>query len=51
VMTLSIGVAHNRVIPFSLAVEITEIASEMKRYAKQTAGSCFKIDRRTPRRG
>jgi diguanylate cyclase (GGDEF)-like protein len=51
VMTLSIGVAHNRVIPFSLAVEITEIASEMKRYAKQTAGSCFKIDRRTSRKG
>jgi diguanylate cyclase (GGDEF)-like protein len=51
VMTVSIGVAHNKFIPFSLSVEITEIASEMKRHAKQTAGSCFKVDRRMPRRG
>jgi diguanylate cyclase (GGDEF)-like protein len=51
VMSMSIGVAHNRFIPFSLSVEITEIATEMKRYAKETAGSCFKVDRRTSRRG
>lgn len=50
VMTISIGVAHNRLIPFSLSVEITEIASEMKRYAKQTPGSCYKVDRRKVRR-
>lgn len=46
VMSLSIGVAHNKLRPFSLSVEIAEIASEMKRYAKQTTGSCFKVDRR-----
>jgi diguanylate cyclase (GGDEF)-like protein len=51
IMSMSIGIAHNRYRPFSLSVEITEIASEMKRYAKQTAGSCFKIDRRKSRRG
>ena len=51
IMSMSIGIAHNRYRAFSLSVEITEIASEMKRYAKQTAGSCFKIDRRKSRRG
>lgn len=49
-MTISIGVAHNKLIRFSLSVEITEIASEMKRYAKQTPGSCYKVDRRKVRR-
>jgi diguanylate cyclase (GGDEF)-like protein len=50
IISISIGVAHNRFIPFSLSVEITEIASEMKRYSKKTEGSCYRIDRRTSRR-
>jgi diguanylate cyclase (GGDEF)-like protein len=50
VMSVSIGVAHNKLIQFSLSVEITEIASEMKRYSKLTNGSCYKVDKRTSRR-
>ncbi|HUJ90099.1 MAG TPA: diguanylate cyclase [Syntrophorhabdales bacterium] len=51
IMSISIGVAHNKFVPFSLSVEITEIASEMKRYSKLTNGSCYKVDKRTSRRG
>jgi diguanylate cyclase (GGDEF)-like protein len=51
IMSISIGVAHNKFIPFSVAVEITEIASEMKRFSKLTRGSCYKIDRRRSRKG
>ena len=50
IMSISIGVAHNKLIPFSLSVEITEIASEMKHYSKLTKGSCYKVDRRMSRR-
>ena len=50
IMSISMGIAHNKFIPFSLSAEMTEIASEMKRYSKQTAGSCYKVDRRTSRR-
>ena len=50
IISLSIGIAHNNLMRFSLSVEITEIASEMKRYSKLTAGSCYKVDKRTSRR-
>ena len=50
IMTISIGIAHNKFIQFSLSVEITEIASEMKHFSKRTEGSCYKVDRRTSRR-
>jgi GGDEF domain-containing protein len=50
IISLSIGIAHNNLMRFSLSVEITEIASEMKRYSKLTPGSCYKVDKRTSRR-
>jgi diguanylate cyclase (GGDEF)-like protein len=50
IMSISVGIAHNKFIPFSLPVEITEIASEMKRCAKQVAGSCYRIDPHRSRR-
>jgi len=50
IMSISIGVAHNKFVPFTLSVEITEIASEMKRYSKQTEGSCYRLDKRLTRR-
>jgi GGDEF domain-containing protein len=46
IISVSIGVAHNQLKKFLLAVEITEIASEMKKFAKQTRGSCYRIDQR-----
>jgi diguanylate cyclase (GGDEF)-like protein len=46
IITISIGIAHNSVKNFSHYGEITEVASEMKRYAKTFKGSCFKIDQR-----
>ena len=46
VITISIGIAHNRQRSFSHYGELTEIASEMKSYAKRHKGSCIKIDRR-----
>ena len=49
IMSISIGVAHNKFIPFSLSVEITEIASEMKHYSKLSKGSCYNVDRRRTR--
>jgi len=49
IMSISIGVAHNKFIPFSVAVEITEVASEMKHYSKLSKGSCYNVDRRRAR--
>lgn len=46
IMTLSIGIATNYYETFSHYGEISERASEMKRYAKQFKGSCFRSDRR-----
>lgn len=45
-MTLSIGITHNRYNQFSHYGEIKEVASKMKSYAKKFKGSCFKIDER-----
>ena len=50
IMSISIGIAHNKFRDFSLSFEIAEIASEMKKYAKQTVGSCYKVDRRQAKR-
>jgi len=46
VMGISIGVVETRHRAFTHYGEITEIASEMKKYAKQFPGSSFKIDHR-----
>ncbi len=46
IMTLSIGVTDTRLKTISHYGEITEAASEMKKYAKQYKGSCFKYNRR-----
>jgi diguanylate cyclase (GGDEF)-like protein len=46
VMTLSIGITTNINRQFSHYGEITEAVSEMKLYAKQTEGSCFRADKR-----
>ncbi len=45
-ISLSVGVALNAARPFSHYGEMTEVASEMKKYAKQFTGSVCKIDRR-----
>ena len=45
-MTLSIGVVSNERRYFSDASQVSELATEMKSYAKTLAGSVFSIDRR-----
>ncbi len=45
-ISLSIGAAMNLARPYTHYGEITEVAAEMKKYAKQFTGSCYKIDRR-----
>lgn len=45
-LSLSIGVAHNRYRKFSHYGQASEIATELKVYAKKFNGSCYKIDRR-----
>ncbi len=45
--SLSIGIATNRNRSFTHFGEITEIASEMKKLAKQSWGSCYLVDRRS----
>lgn len=45
-MGISIGIATNKVASYSHYGEVTERASEMKKYAKYTGGSCFRIDKR-----
>jgi diguanylate cyclase (GGDEF)-like protein len=46
VMGISIGIAEARSHHFSHYGEVTELASEMKKFAKQFKGSCFQSDRR-----
>lgn len=46
IMTISIGIASNSNLSFSHYGEVTELASEMKKYAKYTKGSCYKMDKR-----
>lgn len=45
-MTLSIGVVTNERRAFTHAAQISELATEMKSYAKTLAGSVFAVDRR-----
>jgi len=45
-MTLSIGVVTNERRLFATASQVSELATEMKGYAKTLAGSVFTVDRR-----
>jgi len=45
-MTLSIGVVTNEVRDFTHTAQISELATEMKAYAKTFPGSIFVVDRR-----
>ncbi len=49
-MTVSIGVVTNAQRPLKEARQISQLATEMKSYAKTLAGSVFSIDRRTDER-
>lgn len=49
ILSVSIGIVTNRWRRFTHYGEMTEVAAEMKRYAKGFAGSCCKADRRTGR--
>jgi diguanylate cyclase (GGDEF)-like protein len=45
-MTLSVGVVTNQRRRFTRAVEVSELATEMKSYAKTLPGSVWAVDRR-----
>jgi GGDEF domain-containing protein len=45
-MTLSIGVVTNEKRAFTSAAQVSELATEMKAYAKSLHGSVFSVDRR-----
>jgi diguanylate cyclase (GGDEF)-like protein len=46
IITISIGITHNRRRSFAHYGELTEIASTMKGHAKHHKGSCYRIDKR-----
>jgi hypothetical protein len=46
-MTLSIGVVTNERRRFSSTAQVSELATEMKTYAKTLPGSVWAIDRRS----
>lgn len=46
-MTVSIGVVTNERRTFTHAAQVSELATEMKSYAKTLPGSVFSVDRRT----
>lgn len=46
-MTLSIGVVTNERRPFTSPAQVSELATEMKAYAKSLTGSVFSVDRRS----
>lgn len=48
-MTLSIGVVTNRARTFGHPAEVSELATEMKSYAKTLPGSVYVVDRRQGR--
>jgi diguanylate cyclase (GGDEF)-like protein len=48
-MTLSIGIVTNRHRTFSHPAEVSELATEMKSYAKTLPGSVYVVDRRRAR--
>ena len=45
-MTLSIGIVTNRNRKFAHPAQVSELATEMKSYAKTLPGSVFVVDRR-----
>ena len=45
-MTLSIGVVTNQVLDFTHTAQVSELAAEMKSYAKSLPGSKYVVDRR-----
>jgi hypothetical protein len=45
-MGISIGITETRPRLFYHYGEVTQLAAEMKKFAKQFKGSCFKSDRR-----
>ncbi len=49
IMSLSIGVASSLVRGFSSRAEASQVATDMKAYAKREHGSAFEIDRRRTR--
>ena len=49
VMGISIGITETRNRAFTHYREITEIAADMKKFAKRFTGSCFKTDKRQHR--
>jgi hypothetical protein len=46
-MTVSIGVVTNDRRHFTHAAQVSELATEMKSYAKTLPGSVYSVDRRT----
>ena len=46
IMTLSIGVVTNTQRMFADAMQVSNLASEMKKYAKGLSGSVYRVDRR-----
>jgi GGDEF domain-containing protein len=50
-MTLSIGIVTNRHRRFTHPAQVSELATEMKSYAKTLPGSVFVVDRRQPNEG
>lgn len=50
-MTLSVGVVTNRHRTFAHPAEVSELATEMKSYAKTLPGSVYVVDRRQSRAG
>jgi hypothetical protein len=46
IMTLSIGVVTNAQRTFTDAMQVSNLAAEMKKYAKGISGSVFRVDRR-----
>jgi len=50
-MTLSVGIVTNRHRTFAHPAEVSELATEMKSYAKTLPGSVFVVDRRQTRTG
>ncbi len=50
-MTLSVGIVTNRNRTFAHPAEVSELATEMKSYAKTLPGSVFVVDRRQTRGG
>ena len=50
-MTLSVGIVTNRHRTFAHPAEVSELATEMKSYAKTLPGSVYVVDRRQSRTG